>query len=151
MTTPALFPAKYTGTSSDYRLCKAQREGQETMEPVTVSVPISTVNGTIIGLVPFRVGARFNYNSVIRNNAFGTGATVQLGYIYDDNVNNTNNQTAFISTAVTVAAIGAVVPVVDANMAWKATGDGWIVLTTAGTVPANLGAISAQITMTYDQ
>lgn len=151
MTTPAIVPTKYTGTSADYRLCKAQREGQETMEFVTAAVPISTANNTLVGLVPFRVGARFNYNSVIRTNAFGAGATVTLGYVYDDNVNFTNAPTAFITTPVTVAAAGTVVPVVDAGMGWKAAADGWIVLQLQGTVPANLGAVSAQITMTYDQ
>jgi len=152
MTTPAIVSTKYTGTSADYRLCKAQREGQETMEYAVANVPISTANGTIVGLVPFRAGARFNYNSVIRNNAFGTGATASLGYVYDDNVNNVNNQTAF-TPAVSVATAGALVggANVDAGMGWKATGDGWIVATMAGTVPANAGIFTAQITMTYDQ
>jgi len=153
MTLPTIVPTKYTGTSADFRLCKAQREGQETMEYVLVNVPTGTVVGTNIGLVPFRAGARFNYNSVVRNSALGGTTTATLGYIYDDNINNTNAPTAFIATPVAVSTAGANIggANVDAGMGWKATGDGWIVVTTAGTTTGTTGTISGQITITYDQ
>jgi len=153
MTLPTIVSTKYNNDSSAFRLCKAQREGQETMEYFTVSVPTGTVITSTVGLVPFRAGARFNYNSVIRNGALGGTATATLGYIYDDNINNTNNQTAFITTPVAVSTAGATLSGsnVDAGMGWKATGDGWIVVTIQGTTTGTTNPISGQITMTYDQ
>lgn len=153
MTAPNLYPAKYTGTSTDYLLCKADRGGPQRMEAVTASVTATSTTNTIVGLVPFRKGAMFDYSSTIYVADLDTGTTItwNIGYIYDDNVTYTNDQDAFASALTTGQAAGFVTFDEPTGMTWRSEGDGWIAMTLASGPSTTAGNVTAQITLVYDQ
>lgn len=154
MTAPTLYPSKYSGTAVDYNRAKIDRSGALRTEAVTVTVPSSTASGTVIGLVPFRKGARFVCNaSGVFTTDIDTGTTVNasVGYVYDDNVTYTNAPAAFVSAS-TVPQTGGIIPVTGLATAYTfvAAADGWITVTTGGGTTTTAGTISAQITLAYD-
>lgn len=153
MTTPTIVPAKYAGLAVPQLIAKIDRSGAQRFEAEIVSIPTGTTVGTIIGLIPFRAGAMFDYGSVVFTDALGAGVTVSLGYIYTDNVTFTNNLTAFTALTAATAAATLQVPNVPANVTWRAplNSDGWIVLVIGGATTGTTNNVSTQITLVYDQ
>lgn len=160
MTTPNIANTRYTNDTSAYRNAKVDRSGAERGEAFTVSVPSGSTVGTIVGLVPFQTGAKFNYGSSIFANALGTSVTVSLGYVYEDNVTFTNAPAGFLALTAANTAGTKLVPNVAAGVAWKAidslvgTGalaNGWIVAVIGGATTGTTADIYGQIDMMYDQ
>lgn len=153
MTTPSIVSSKYAGTSADFLKAKIDRSGACRNEYFTVTVPGSTSTSTVIGLVPFRKGARFVQGASQLYTAdldTGTDVTIDIGYVYDDNVTYTNDPDAFAS-ALTTAQTGGLITFDEfAGLSWQADGDGWIAITTGGGSTTTSGAIKGQIVLAYD-
>jgi len=146
MTTPTLYPAGFSGTSNDYLRCKGDTGGGVTLVQTSVSVPASTSANTIIGLHPFRKGARLGYGSVLAVTDLdtGTNVTLNVGYVYDDNATYTNDDDAFVSGSTKPQTGGLIAMTETAGVSFVAEADGWFVAkntaatTTTGTITANL-------------
>ncbi len=128
MTTPSVLPTKYAGTSKDFLKAKVDRDGCERVVAGAVSVPSGTAANAYVGLVPFQKGARFNISdkSVYCGN-FGAGTTtVNLGYVYDDNVTYTNDVDAWASLSAAAQSGGFVTVDEKEGLSFVAAANGWI-------------------------
>lgn len=152
MTTPSVLPVGFNGNSSDFaRVPGVDRSGAARLQQGSVSVPSGTAANAIVGLLPFQKGARFNlHDSSIYLGNFGAGTTtVNIGIVYDDNVNNTNDLDAFVSASAAAQSGG--FAVIDENgTQFVATGNGWLVaqvLVAAADATAN---IDYNVLVAYD-
>lgn len=156
MTLPTIYPVQYSGTASgltnDFLKVKSDRSGAARIVAGTVTVPSGTATTTVVGLVPFNKGARFHIDdkSVYCSNWGAGGTTVDLGYVYSDNVTYTNNADAWASAA-TAAQSGGFVTVDEADgIAFVAEADGWIAITIGGANADADGTVSFQFMEAYD-
>lgn len=153
MTTPTIFPVEYDGSSRDYLKVKTDRSGAAHIYAGSVSVTTGTPAATIIGLIPFNKGARFNISSTdifVADIGQGT-TTISIGYIYDDNVTFTNNQTAYASASTAIQSGGFISMTASANgIGFVAAGNGWLVATINTAATDATGAITFQIKGSYD-
>lgn len=152
MTLPSVVPTRYAGTSIDFTRAKQLLNGCMQVEQGAVTVPASTASGTIIGLVPFRRGFSMTVDASRIYTAdldSSTAVTLSVGYVYDDNANNTNAQTAFANAITTAQTGGNLTLSPIAGLTWTATADGWIVVTTGGGSTTTAGDITFQIAGTY--
>jgi hypothetical protein len=152
MTTPSIVPTKYAGDDGDYLIAKIDRSGAVRMEPVSVTVPASTATSTVVGLVPFRKGARFVQGATqlyVAN--IGDGSfTFDVGYVYDDNTTYTNDPDAFASALTTGQAGGLITFDEHVGLTWQAEADGWIAVTTGGSITDAEGVFKGQVALVYD-
>jgi hypothetical protein len=131
MTTPSIVPTQYQKTATDFLNLKTDRSGAARTYAGSVSVPSGTAFTSIVGLVPFAKGARFsiNSNSIVCGN-FGAGTTtVDVGYVYDDNVTYTNDVDAWASAATAPQSGGFVTVDEVAGVSFVAAANGWIAVT----------------------
>ncbi len=160
MTAPALFPASFGATASSatgvnltpFQRTPILRDGGLFEIESTVTIPNGTTTGTIIGLVPFRAGAKVNYGAsrlFVTDIDTGSTVTFQVGYIFDDNANNTNNQTAFVTSTTIPQAGGFITFAEVTGFQWIAPADGWVVATVAGGSTTASGTVSAEIALQY--
>lgn len=153
MTTPSILPVEYDGTSRDYLKVKDDRSGASRQYRGAVTVPSGTVATTIVGLVPFNKGAAFKINSssiYVADIGAGT-TTISIGYVYDDNTNNTNNQTAWASASTAIQAGGFITMTAGtAGISFVATANGWVCATINTATTDASGAITFQIDGVYD-
>ena len=152
MTTPTILPTQYDGSARDYLHVKADRSGAARTYAGTISILSGTKAATIVGLTPFNKGARFsiNSNSVACGN-FGAGTTtVDLGFVYDDNVTYTNNVDAWASAATAPQAGGFITVDEVEGISFVAEANGWIAIT-INTADADATApITFNFTGSYD-
>lgn len=128
MTTPSVLPTEYAGTYKDFLKVKVDRDGCSRTLAGAVSVPSGTAADAYVGLVPFVKGARFTIGdkSVYCNN-FGAGTTtVNLGYVYDDNVTYTNDVDAWASLSTAPQSGGFVSVDEKEGLSFVAAANGWI-------------------------
>jgi len=128
MTTPTVLPTQYAGTYKDFLKVKSDRDGCSRVYAGTVSVPSGTTANSYVGLVPFEKGARFviGDKSVYCNN-FGAGTTtVNLGYVYDDNVTYTNDVDAWASLSTAAQSGGFITVDEKEGLSFVAAAKGWI-------------------------
>jgi hypothetical protein len=153
MTLPTIVPAEYSATATDFLKVKVERSGAARLYGESVSVASGTAATTIIGLIPFNKGFRFhmdNESVYVPNIGAGT-TTISLGYVYNDNTNNTNNATAWASAATAIQSGGFVSLTAGASgLNWVATADGWIVATINTAATDATGSISIQGIGSYD-
>ena len=154
MTLPTVVPPKYNATVSDFLIVKADKSGAARMEPFISSVGAAAAIGTVIGLVPFRKGARLVQEaSYVQVGAAAAGAatTASIGVIYNDNVTYANNATLY-ATGVTLNTANARVATTSsvANVDYTTLDDGWFVITTAGAITVNAMTLHGQIVLSYD-
>lgn len=152
MTTPSIVPTKYAATVTDFLKAKIDRSGALRTEYVTVSVPSGTTASTVIGLVPFRKGARFvrGASSVYLENIGDGSFTADIGYVYDDNTTYTNVPKAFADADTAGRTGGYATLSALAGLSWVAAADGWIAVTTGGSTTDATATIQAQVTLAYD-
>lgn len=153
MTTPAIVPAQYNATATDYLKVKQDRSGAARMCVGAVSVPSGTAATAIVGLVPFNRGARFHIdsNSVYVADIGAGTTTISLGYVYDDNVTYTNNQTAFASASTAIQAGGFVsLTAGAAGLQFVAQANGWLVATINTAATDATGDITFNLIESYD-
>lgn len=157
MTLPTLFPVEYTGTSSgisnDFLKVKQDRSGSSRLYDGQISIPAATAALATVGLIPFNKGAQFHIDSTsvfLDDVDTGTTVTVSLGYIYDDNTNNTNNLTAWTNTS-TIGQTAGFVPVNQlTGLTFRATANGWVVLQLLTGPTTTTGNVTYQIQGSYD-
>jgi hypothetical protein len=152
MTLPSLYPTQYNGTATDFLKVKADRSGAERMVQGTVSVASGTAANAYVGLVPFNKGARFHIDdkSVYCGN-FGAGTTtVNLGYIYNDNVTYTNDVDAWASLS-TAAQSGGFITVDEIEgLSFVAAADGWLAVQLIAADADATASITFQVDVSYD-
>jgi hypothetical protein len=128
MTTPSIVPVQYSGADTDFLKVKLDRSGAARPVAGSVTVPSGTAADSYVGLVPFNKGARFiiNDKSVYCGN-FGAGTTtVNLGIIYDDNTNNTNDVDAWASLSTAPQSGGFITVDEIEGLTLVTTANGWV-------------------------
>lgn len=152
MTTPSVLPAGFVGNSSDFAKCKVDRSGALRLQAFSTPVPSLSAIGVIIGLIPFQAGARVQIDdkSVYTDNIGGATTTLNLGYVYDDNVSFTNDLDAWSSLNTAAQAGGFVTVDEKEGLTFVAQGNGWIVAQIAGLATDTLGNIFGQVCVAYD-
>lgn len=154
MTTPTIVPTGYQNDESDYRTCKVDRSGAVRQAAGTVTVPASTAVGAFIGLVPFNAGARFviNDKSVhITDIDAGTDSTVNLGIIYADTNEGTDDVDAFVSASTAGQAGGFLTIDETSGMTLVTTGNGWLAVENEANITEAEGTITFNVGVVYDQ
>jgi len=153
MTLPSIVPTQYDITTRDFFKVKIDRSGAVHLYTGAVTVPSGTVATTIIGLVPFNKGARFDMgNTDIYVADIGAATTtVSIGWVYDDNVTYTNNQTGYASASTAIQAGGFIsMTAGTAGLAFVAADNGWIVATINTASTDVSGAITFCLRGAYD-
>lgn len=151
MTTPSIVQTGYNGDSLDYLKARVSSNGDLRLAVGSVTVPASTASGTVIGLEPFRKGARLGYGSRIYSADLDTATTVTatFGYVYDDNTTYTNDPDAF-NASLTVQSAGMSEMTAVAGMTWVAEADGWFAVTTGGGSTTTAGDLTFSLEIGYD-
>lgn len=146
MTTPSIVPTQYQADDTDYLKVKADRSGASRNYAGTVTIPSGTEATTVVGLLPFNKGARFAIGdkSVYCGNFGGASTTVDLGYVYDDNVTYTNNVDAWASAATAPQSGGFITVDEPDGVSWVAEANGWIAIT------INTANADAEAAITYN-
>jgi len=110
MTTPTIFSDVYGDANAIYR-SPVQRENAPIHVRATATIPVSTASsGVYVGLIPFRKGAKvcMRGSSILCGDGdTSTTATLDVGWVYIDNVTYTNDPNGFIA-ATTAPQTGAV-------------------------------------------
>jgi len=152
MTTPDVFPSDQDTVNPFLKAPSGPHDGPRVVVR-TATVPDTSTTGTIVGLVPFRRGARLQYGSALAVDDLDTGTDVTLdwGFVYDanDTVTNINDTNAFAAAAATAQAGGVLRPTAVAGATFEATADGWITVTTGGVSTNNPGDITFNGTISY--
>lgn len=152
MTTPSVLPTVYAGTATDFLKVKQDKSGAARIVSGSVSVPSGTAANAYVGLVPFVKGARFTIGdkSVYCGN-FGAGTTtVNLGYVYEDNVTFTNDVDAWASLS-TAAQSGGFITVDEAEgISFVAAGNGWITVQLIAADADATAAVTFNFVEAYD-
>lgn len=150
---PTIFPTGYAGDATDFLKVKADRSGAVRNSTGLVSIPISTLSGTVVGLMPFEPGYKMNYGSAVYSGALGTSVTGSWGYLYYDTTqaNSATSQAAgFVSGSTTPAAGGIITPNASTSINWVAASSGWVTFTIGGATTTTLGNLFWNIDSAYD-
>tara|TARA_R110002126_G_C10444128_1_gene499162 strand:+ start:972 stop:1448 length:477 start_codon:yes stop_codon:yes gene_type:complete len=157
MTTPAAYPSQYQGDYTDYLKAPCDRSGAVRLISDTVTIADATSAGTILGLVPFRKGARLGYGSALYVGDLDTTTNVVLdiGYVYKDNNTSTNiNDTDAFVDGSTAGQAGGMISIADdgalAGLNFEATADGWITLTVQAGPVSTAGTGTFNLLVSYD-
>lgn len=152
MTTPSVLPTKYAGTYKDFLKAKVDRDGCTRTVAGSVSVPSGTAANAYVGLVPFQKGARFviGDKSVYCGN-FGAGTTtVNLGYVYDDNVTYTNDVDAWASLSAAAQSGGFITVDEKEGVSFVAAANGWVTVQLIAADADATADIAFQFGVAYD-
>lgn len=152
MTLPTVYPVEYDGTTKDFLKVKSDRSGATRTYCGAVSVPSGTTANSYVGLVPFNKGARFSISdkSIYAGN-FGAGTTtLNVGYIYSDNVTYTNDVDAWASLSTAPQSGGFVTVDEKEGLSFVAAADGWIAAQVIAADADATADIAFNFTGTYD-
>jgi hypothetical protein len=152
MTTPSVVPSNYAGTYLDFLKAKVDRDGCARNVQGTVSVPSGTAADAYVGLVPFQKGARFiiGDKSIYCDN-FGAGTTtVNVGYVYNDNVTYTNDVDAWASLSTAAQSGGFVTVDEKEGLSFVAEADGWLAIQLKAAAADATASITFQVGVAYD-
>lgn len=161
MTTPAAYPSGYQGDYTDYLKAPCDRSGALRLVTGTVTIADSTTAGTILGLVPFRKGAKLGYGGGVGVGDLDTATNVVLdvGYVYEDNntTTNINDTDAFVDGA-TAGQAGGLISLsagtgafgVRTGLAFEATANGWFTLTVQAGPVSTAGTATFNLLIAYD-
>jgi len=152
MTTPSVVPTKYNGTYTDFLKTKVDRDGCVRIVQDVISVPSGTAANAYVGLVPFNKGARFIINDKsIYCGDFGAGTTtVNVGYIYDDNVTYTNDVDAWASLSTAAQSGGYVTVDETVGLSFVAEANGWLAVQLIAAAADATASITFQVGVAYD-
>jgi len=154
MTAPTIYPAKYTGTDSDYLIAPGNRNGGLQLEPFSVSVASGTASSVVVGLQPFTKGCRFAHGAFAANLTdmdTDSDLTLDFGYVYDDNVTYTDDPNAFATQITTGQAGGLVTLDEPLALSFLAEANGWFVMVVGvGGVAGTTPVVSGQIVFSYE-
>lgn len=153
MTTPNIFAAGEDSVNSFFNVPSSEGDGPR-MVVRTATVADSASVATIFGLIPFNKNAEFSYGgTTITTTALDTATllTLDVGYIYTDNntTSNINDDNAFVDNSTTGRAGGVIAFSAFAGKTFKATANGWLVVTTAGGSVTTAGTMTASAIISY--
>lgn len=154
MTTPTVVPVGFQNDYTDYLNVKADKSGAVRQASGTVVVPNATAVGAFIGLVPFNAGARFiiNDKSVHTTDIdAGTDSTLNLGIIYQNSSEGTDDVDAFVSASTAGQAGGWLTIDETAGMTLITTGNGWLAVENEANITEAEGTITFTVGVVYDQ
>lgn len=152
MTLPSVYPTGFDGTVKDFLKVTCDRSGAARLVTGTVSVPSATAADAYVGVVPFRKGAKFflGDKSIYCGN-FGAGTTtVNVGIIYSDNTNNTNDVDAWASLSTAPQSGGWVTVDEIEGMSLVTTADGWLAVQLKTADADATANIVYAVTVAYD-
>lgn len=152
MTTPTVLPTVYAGTYKDFLKVKHDKDGCARVVAGTVSVPSGTAANAYVGLVPFVKGARFVIgDKSVYCGDFGAGTTtVNLGYVYDDNVTYTNDVDAWASLSAAPQSGGFITVDEKEGVSFVAAANGWITVQLIAAAADATADIAFNFTQSYD-
>jgi len=154
MTTPTVVPTGFQNNYTDYLNVKADKSGALRQAAGTVTVPSGTAAGAFIGLVPFNAGARFviNDKSVHTTDIDnGTDSLLNLGIIYQDSDQGTDDVDAFVSGSTAGQTGGWLTIDETAGMTLVTTGNGWLAVENDVNATEAEGTITFNVGVVYDQ
>ena len=152
MTTPTLVPTQYQNDYRDYLNAPVDRDGCIRMVQGTVSVVSATAADAYVGLVPFQKGARFSIGdkSVYCGN-FGAGTTtVNLGIIYQNSTEGTDDVDAFASLNTAAQSGGFMTVDEKEGLTYVTTGKGWLAAQLKTAAADATADIEFQVGVAYD-
>lgn len=155
LTLPTIAPVAFGTTAQAFNEAPGIRNGSPTFVEVSIAVPASTASGTLIGVVPFRQGARINY---VGNDIYigtwdtSTNVTFTVGYTYYDSATGSSSAAAFLASSTTgQSSTGGFVSFnVLTGFQFIALGDGWLTITTAGGSTTTASTIQGEICISYN-
>lgn len=153
LTLPTIAPTYYGLTNQAFSLAPEIRNGSPDVTIISIIVPSATATGTLIGVVPFRAGARVSYKGnelYIPDWDTSTNVTFTAGYTYYDSTQGTSNASAFISTSTVGQTAGFASFNTQAGYQFIAAADGWVTITTAGGTTTTSGTIQSEVQISYD-
>jgi hypothetical protein len=153
MATPTIVPVGYENNYKDFLKAPVDRSGAVRSVAGTVTVPNTTAEGALIGLVPFVKGARFIVDSRsihITDIDAGTDSVMDIGVIYQSAGEGTDDVDAFVSAS-TVGRTGGFFDVDEtAGMTLVTTGNGWLAVRNTTNVTEAEGTITFRVEVVYD-
>lgn len=121
----------------------------------TATLPAATAADTIVGLVRFQAGCNILGLSVVSEDLdTATDTTLDIGIVYDDTIEGSDNPDAFFDGIDIVQDAGSVIwPTADGlltGVGYVTTGKGWIVAQPKGASTNTEGDITLQALFSYD-
>lgn len=154
MTTPTVVPTGFQNDYTDYLNVKCDKSGAVRQASGSVVVPNGTAAGAFIGLVPFNKGARFIVsNASVHTTDIdgGTDSLLNLGVIYQDSDEGTDDVDAFVSGSTAGRAGGWLTVDEVSGMTLVTTGNGWLAVENDVNVTEAEGTITFSVGVVYDQ
>ncbi len=154
MTTPTVVPVGYQNDYTDYLQVKCDRSGAVRQSSGDVAVPLATAAGAFIGLIPFNAGARFivgGHSVHVTDIDGGTDSLLNLGVIYQDSDQGTDDVDLFVLASTAGRAGGYLTPTNPAGLDYVTTGNGWLAVENDVNVTEDAGTITWSIGVVYDQ
>lgn len=151
MTTPTLF-SDVAGTAENKFQAKSEPQGVIAQKFI-LSVPAATAADVNAGLIRFDTNFSLVGLSLVSDDLdTGTAVTLDVGYLYDGTTGEDDN--AFFNAIDIAQDAGSVVwPIADGlltGVSFKATGPGYLSLTTGGGATTTAGDITGIALFTYD-
>lgn len=151
MTQPSIIPTGYAGDYTDYLKAKVDHSGAVRREANTVSIPATTATDAIIGLFPFQAGMSFSglpaiYTADIDSS---TNVTIDIGVVYADTVEGTDDLDAYVSASTAPQSGGFVAPDEIAWLTLVTTGKGWVTVQ-VNAATTTTGSLTWNIPIAYD-
>lgn len=150
-TLPSIAPTGYALDTTDFLHAKCDKSGATRLVTGSVSIPATTATATIVGLMPFRAGAKLGYGARVYSADLdtSTNVTVDIGYTYYDSATGSSVDDAFVDTSTAPQAGGMMEMTAVAGMTWTALGDGWITVT-FNAATTTTGSLTFSLPIVYD-
>ena len=134
---------------------KIDRSGAVTAERRVATIPAATASGTNLGVVRFQSGFTPTAIAIVSEDLdTATNVTLDVGVIYDDTVEGTDDPNAFLDGIDIAQDAGSVIwPIADGLLTGSSlttTGNGYIVVQTGGGATTTEGDITVLVQGTYD-
>lgn len=152
MANPTIIPSNYVSATDAFTKAPGvDRSGALRLVQGSVSVPASTATDTIIGLVPFNAGARFqigNSDIYVADLDSSTNVTLDIGWAYNDTT-LTDDLDAWVSASTAPQSGGFLTIDETQGLSFVALGDGWLVAQN-NAATTTTGAITFAVRVAYD-
>lgn len=152
MTTPTIFSNEYADANALYR-APVRRDGAAIHERVTATIPASTATSTNVGLIPFAKGAKVCMTASSIKCGDGdtaTTATIDVGWVYDNNTTYTNDPNGFISASSAPQTGVAAAFNATTGYSFVAEAPGWIVAVPGGETVEVAYDVIADVVISYN-
>jgi len=152
MTLPTVFATGLQGNANDFAEAPGLLTGAVKNVLAEVTIPDTTAENTLIGLVPVNAGAVFSYGSVFSCTDIdtATGTTLDVGICYADTVEGTDVVDLFIDGS-TISQGGGTAAFSDiTGMTYVATGKGYVTAKILGAAASAAGTMKLNGLVSYN-